>query len=513
MRIEKLKSLLLASLFIVSLLLTQRLWFYLPFGEVISTANDIDTENIDIDVTDLLSPQNFTISFGGGTYTVFFSEPYEVWNIASTLPKDSENTYNKKDIWIWETAKNVLKEHLGEGYEVQEIGYDQWIKIMKFKSLIMNFACEIPGDILIDALIGQKSDSKISERIDTILILAAEEEKNDIYFGNNEKNVYFKLKSGVLDNRIRILIENIEKVGQEKGYIEYVTLQSRYNTPSKVKSDVLIPIFAEGSEPIPSYSAKNQIDVSDKLAVKNQAYQFFGRTFDFVKEINEIDGTVIYMYGYGEKSLKLNKNGTLEYVEKVNKHKTGSHLDFIDSLKLAAKFVEEKGKWPVNIKNTYLSDYELVEKNNKKGYRFSFNYRLKGFPIFIPDIGEDKGIEVEIIGNQITYYKRIVKSPPQKLNDEEKGIFSIFNNEEDKDILNVLEVLIKNKEDIKDNYINLSQKDKDQGITIEELIKDIGIVYFSYKDKLIPVWEITIDNIVYYFDLYTGTRYTFTKKN
>lgn len=506
MKRENIKSILLVLLFAVSLVLTQRLWFYLPFGGMISTANDIELEDIHIDVTDILSPQNFVISFGGGDYATFFSEPYEVWNI----------TEDTKDVSIWETAKEVLRDYLTKDYEIQEVDYDEWKKIRKFKSIRMNFACEIPGDSLAGALSGEGSDvSVIKDKINTILILATnEQEINNIYFGNDKQNIYFKVKSSVTDNRIRGLIENIEEIGNEKGYISSLPL--KYH--SGVDNDVFTPVFDdETSESIPSYSAKNQIDVSDKLDVKNKAYQFFGRTFDFVKEINEIDGTVIYMYGYGEKTLKLSKDGTLVYKEKPSKEKAGNNLDFIDSLKYAAKFVEDKVKWPVNIKNAYLSDYKTIEADNKMGYVFSFNYRLKGLSVFIPDTVEDKGIQVEIIGNQITEYTRIVKIPPQKLNNEENGMFSISNNDQEKHILNVSEVLIKNKDDIKNNYIKFSknevQEDEIKDFNIEALIQDIGLVYYAYEDKLIPVWEITIDDIVYYFDLYTGRNYTSSKKN
>lgn len=510
MRIEKIKSVLLVSLFVVSLIFTQRLWFYFPFGGVMSIANDMDSEYIDMDITDILSPQNFVISFGGGYYTVFFSEPYEVWNITNPVPDGTNNSYDKKDVWIWETAKNVLEDYFKSDYQVEKITLEEWKEIKKFKSLKLNFACGIPGDILIDSIRDEDSDtSKITDEITTILIPATDGIKNNIYFGNNENNIYLELNGGFMDNRVRQLIDNIENVGEDKGYIDYVTL----NRIATVKNDVLTPLFDETSKIIPSYNVKNEIDISDKSGVKSQAYQFFNSSFDFVKEINEIDGTVIYMYGYGEKTLKISKNGVLDYREKIDNEKASSELDFIDSLKYAVKFVEEKGKWPINRENAYLSDYKAIEKNNKKGYRFSFNYRLKGLPVFIPDIAEDKGIVVEVIGRQITYYKKLVKSPPQNLNKDESSILSVFDKDEDQNMLDVTDVLRNNSTIIKNTYLiqNKLEDSEIEDFKIEELIEEIGLVYYSYQDKLIPVWEITIDDIVYYFDLYTGDLYTGTR--
>lgn len=496
---EKFKSVLLVLLFIVSLTLTQRLWFYLPFGGVISIANNADLQEIDIDVTDILSPQSFFISFGGGYHTVFFAEPYEVWNI-STPPEA------KKQISIWDTGKTVLNSYLGNDYIYQEITLEEWKKINKFKSIRMNFAAAIPGDSFINALSGGAREfSEIEESINTVLIPATEGEGRNIYIGNYDDNRYYKLTGTLVGTEVRTLIESIEKNVDDRGYMYYVSLKDIF---PDVNNDVLAPLFVETT--IPSYRAINQIDASDNANVRSIANQFFGVSFDFVKEITEINGTYIYMYGYGEKALKVNKNGILEYMEKNDKEKTTPALDFLDSLKYATKFVGEKIKWPVNIENAYLSGYEEIERDNEKGYRFSFNYRLNGLPVFIPDIGGDKGIVVEVVGKQVTNYKGIVKRSGKKLDGK---------SDTEKQILSIVEVLKRHSHMMKSNYIKFLDKelnqDKIDALDIVELIDRIGLSYYSDRDDILkPVWEITVDDIVYYFDLYTGRNYTSTyKKN
>ncbi|WP_459195596.1 hypothetical protein [Wukongibacter baidiensis] len=491
MRKEKIKSVVLAVLFITCVVFTQKLWFHLPLGGVVSLANN-DDEEINIDVTDILSPQSFIISFGGGNHTVFYSEPYEVWNIT--------NPEEKKEVLIWETVKPVLKDYLKNDYEVQEVTLEEWKKIKKFKSIRMDFAFEIPEDSLTRAFSGKDNGiSEAGDSVNTILIPGIDEEKVNIYIGNDEENKYFKLTGMAINDEIRSLIENIEKNVDDRNYMYYFSLKDI----SDVQNDVLAPIFNETF--IPSYNAINPIDVTDEVAVKSNANQFFGKNFDFVKQITEIDGTHIYMYGYGEKALKINRNGTLEYTEKINKENAAVNLNFLDSLEYAVKFVNDKKGWPlaVTMENAYLSSYEPIEKEGQKGYRFSFNYRLHGLPIYIPDFGEDKGIEVEVIGTQVISYKRRVKIAGKQLDDEIDS---------QKRILNILEVLNKNSNDIKNNYKSFSGKELTEeeikDIKIEELIEDIGLVYYSRDNVLKPVWQITIGNIVYYFDLYTGIGYT-----
>lgn len=512
MKRERFKSILLILLFVVSLSLTQRLWFDLPFGEVISLSNNKNIKEIDVDVTDILSPQSFTVSFGGGDHTVFFSEPYEVWNITKAD--------QKKEVWIWETAKLVLRDYLKNDYDIEEIDEDEWKKIKKFKSIKLDFACEVPGNSLISLLSGKDSNmSKIKDKVNTILIPATEEERANVYLGNSEVNRYLKLTGSNMNEEIKGLIENIYEVGERKGYISYYTIEDIF----AVENDVLTPVFDEidirssiknvneldllgedsyadekGLLSIKSYSTRNQIDVSNNVYIRSKAQQFFGESFDFVKEITEVDGTIIYMYGYGDKALKINRNGTLEYIEKTNKENSQAKLDFLDSLKYASKFVTDKGDWPVNKENAYLYDYEVTEENNEKSYVFYFAYRLHGLPVHIPDEDKNRGIEVKVTGEQVTYYQRIVRVAGQQLDNKETIIPSINT------------VWEKNSTSIKSNYLreNQLEGDKIEDFKISEKIRNIQLCYFLYQDKLIPVWEITIDNIVYYFDLYNGENYT-----
>ncbi|MDK2917463.1 MAG: hypothetical protein PWQ37_196 [Candidatus Petromonas sp.] len=479
---ENFKTAILILLFVVSVTLTQQLWIVLPIGQVI-TADKPSPESINTDVIDILSPQSFVINFGGSNHTVFFSEPYEIWNIT--------NPDSKEKIWIWKTAKATLRDYFKEDYTIEEIKAEDWKNINNFKSLRMDFACELPSSSLIDLLANNKNISnKNIGSIDSIIIPAIESEKTNIYMGNFRQGKYVRLKGNLISNKVKQLIDNIEIVGEEKGYVSYYSLQDY--TP--VNSDILTPIFDEVN--IPKIKVTNEIQVSDKAQVKTIANEFFGNDFDFVKEITETDGTVIYMYGYGEKALKIEKGGLLEHIEKVNNDRPQQNLDFTKSLQIATQFVKEHVGWPVNLQNAYLSDYEKGEKENKKGYRFFFNYRLNGLPVYVPHIGKLNAIEVEVVGNQVTYYKRLVKRISEKYS-------------EDKKVTLIAEVIVNNLDLIKKNYLNnnfnnnLDDKDINY-LKILELIRELELAYYYNGKVLIPVWKVVIDNTVYYFDLYNG---------
>lgn len=478
---EYFKTVLIVALFIVSLTLTQQLWIVLPIGESVSSPKAIELNDINIDVADILSPQGFVINFGGGNHTVFFAEPYEIWNISKSEEKEK--------IWIWKNVREVLKDYFSRDIEIEMINEEKWMNVNKFKSIRLDFATEIPGSSFIEILsVGRKDIDDTLINIDSLLIPTIDTDEDSIYFGNTREKLYLRIRGQRNNNKILEVIGNIETKGNEKGYISYYPLKDYIS----VNSDVLTPIFESVSVPI--VETTNEIDVKDRTQVRSLANKFFGERFDFVKEIKEANGTIIYMYGYGEKALKINEDGLLEHIEQRDKQKTPKSLGFADSLKIAGGFVKEYIGWPVNGENAYLSYYEIVDGENKKGYKFGFNYRLKGLPVAIPNIGQNGAIEVEVIGDQVTYYKRIIK---RTRNEEEV----------EKTIPFIIEVLDKNFNKIKADYIENREIDTEiENSRILELIRSIKITYYYDKEEesLIPAWEIKIEDMVYYFDLYNG---------
>ncbi len=498
MPLEKIKSSFMIILFMISLTLTYNLWMVIPVGETNHTSSEILLDNKNIDVVNILSPQRYVVNFEGDNHTVFFSEPYEIWNVTKPEEKDK--------IWIWKTAKNELKRYLGYSFELENVNQESWTNINKFKSIRMDFASKIPTKSLIQILSESPRDDLNRfdelEYINSILISSNKLESNTIYLANTDEKIYLRLKGSTIGFNINTLIENIKKTGEVKGYVSYYT--NILKQFLEVESDILVPIFNDTS--IDSIDVTNEIHASDNVQKRTLADTFFKESFDFIKEITENNGSTIYMYGYGDKSLKISQDGLLEYIEKVNKQKSNDESMFVDSLKIAAAFVDEYIGWPVNAQNAYLSGYETIEKDKKKGYKFYFNYRLNGLPVIVSNIGDVSGLEVEVVDNQVTYYKRIIKRVSQE-------------NKIDEKIPNIVNILIKNLEKMKANYVEYNKLDEDtvSRLNIRELITDIQLAYYYMEDtgenngKLIPVWQVEVDNMVFYLDIYEGQMVYFYK--
>ncbi len=491
MSLEKFKTSLIILLFVTSLALTYQLWLDVPIGEASDESNGFTLSEKDINLSDILSPQRFIINFEGDNHTAFFSEPYEIWNV--TKPEEKEK------IWIWEKVKNELNSFFSNAFELESVDHEKWTNINKFKSIRMDFACEIPANIVLSVL--SENDNIMDEleqigEINSILISSNNLEENTIYVANTEEKIYYRFKGQVISDNIKDLITNIKEFSGEKEYISY------YNNILKefleVENDILVPIFDDIS--IDTIDVTNEIHPSDTVQKRTLADIFFKNSFDFVKEITENNGSSIYMYGYGDKSLKINESGTLEYIEKIDEQMASISTDFIESLKMAVAFTDAYIGWPINEQNAYISGYSIVEKDNKQGYRFLFNYRLGGLPVITPGEGQQGAIEVEVIGNQVTYYKRIVKKMAQK-------------NDMDEEIPNIINILIKNLDIMKEKYISYNKltETMPHNLNVRELIDDVEIVYYyvESEDKkdsgmLIPTWRVKVDNITYFFDVYEG---------
>jgi len=476
---ENFKTFLLVGLFIVTFLFTQRLWINLPIKEYTSIAR-IKLDEINIDIANILSPQSFTINFGGGNHTVFFSEPYEIFNILDSEQRDK--------LRIWKNTVEDLKAFLAGDLKFEEITQEEWEEKNKFKSLRLNFSCQIPGSHLFEALRdGSKIEDEKLKDIDTILIPTIDTEKEYIYLANLKSKDFLRVKGSTSNNRVRELINNISSVEAMRNYPSYYTLGNYIG----IKNNVLAPIFTDPN--IPIIKTIDEVDVSDKTLVRSLANKFFGENLNFVKEIKDTNGVVIYMYGYGEKTLKMSPTGLLELIQKLDKGNI-EKLNFTDSLTLACAFINEYIGWPINIENAYLLHYRQVKKEGIEGYRFTFNYRLRGLPVQI-FYGNDEGpIEVEVIGNQVTYYRRIIKKPQEVVKVEGAPPF-------------VLQVLDKNFVKLKEDYVlNRGQEEEVEAAQVLESIKSIELVYYHKSDDktLVPAWKILLDDMVYYFELYQG---------
>ncbi|MBF8982325.1 hypothetical protein IZY60_02125 [Lutibacter sp. B2] len=477
---EGFKTGLIAGLFILSLALNQQAWFNTSFDKMIPLMKRFSTieEKINTiakeDMADIVNPQSFSINFGGGLHTVLYAEPYDVW---------------KKTIDILKTKHSENK------ISVHEVEKDEWQEASKFRSITMDFGYDISRDLLMEILeIKEAAIFKKTSDIDSIVISLMED--MSIYMGNKKDQSYYRIDGIDHEYSFSKIIKDIE----DSKYEVYYPMNDIYG----VENDTLMQMST--SDNVHQLEVEQEIIPTNEGQAESFAGTFFGDNLDFIRKIKEASGSVIYMYGYGQKVLRLEETGVLEYIEEMDTQKPEINTSLVEALKIARKFVREHGSWS-NI-DAHLRGINVIK--NGKGYEFLFGYRLNGIPIYMDEEGKKEEIvepiEVQVVGKQVIYYKRILK--------REKNTISFLDAEEDLNIIPSSEIIDINFNAIKDDYLaedshknqKIDEKDISQQVLREITSVEIGYLDYINKEseKLMPIWIIKTNKKVYYFDAYSG---------
>jgi hypothetical protein len=265
-----------------------------------------------------------------------------------------------------------------------------------------------------------------------------------------------------------------------------------------------------------SLTYQKDSQISQKEITEDTAQDYFGGTFDFVRKVEESNGTIIYMYGYGQKVLIINPNeGSIEYKEEI-KTNDSEQKNMFECLDTALAFVGSHGDFQTaagqEIK-PYLESASSID-DKKNAYRFVFSFSVGKNKLFY----EDKmPIIIEVTGGQVSYFRReLVNFDENQLQKKsgEQGISAI----------NMLAMNY--------NYIlakpNLLDKLDSQEISFEDTadrIDDLFTGYFRPSVKLsgdentsgdnqlelIPVWVVEVNGMYLYFDLYDGQPKGYSK--
>ncbi len=470
----KLKTFILVFLFISSILLTQQLFVdfsynYLPSfrqGEDINGNNDL--------VSNIFLPEKFLINYSEKNHTIIYHDEYHLWSHSQKVLKDVFKINNIK---------------------AEKISMDEFLKYKALKSIDIQFSQEIPLYILAKTLNTYIESSIHSEInvIDNIFIFLGED--NFIVLSNKDKNI--KLNNiDVNTSKIRDIVDNIK----DSDYIRYYPGNILLGT----KKGVYAPI--EIKDEFDSIRVKNKINIDNTREIQKIAEKFLNIDSDYIRKIEENNDAMIFMYS--DKGLVIYPNGLLEYYNKLQKNIT--ERDLYSSLLTAVDFIKQKNRCTNDI---YLEYIEEIERDNNKGYKFGFNYKIQGKTVYFnnkilnnTDTRMNSSIEIEVFNEYIGTYREYLREVQSyKMQDIKKS----------KPLLVPQQVIEKNFSYIKNNFINekILNTKKLNGKVIKydmlSSIKNISIGYYDScqnrnGDKLIMVWVIEIGEKTYIFDMNNG---------
>lgn len=463
---ERSKTLILSVLVIMSIILIQQLWFPSPVDIFkIGTGASKDSHMTVIEGRkNVISPKTIVVSFGAGDrkknyYTILSSNIDSVWN----------------------RCKTILGDYFSEEPEIIPVGYDTYVQANISKSIELEFGDNMSA-VLISSVF-DSSDNKIVKNIKGIKkILIPAFNRGIIYIVGDSKDDIYEIRR-YNHEEDTALVDLIDKL-EDTEFIKYHPVSSLFDEVNE--NYTIIPInYTLAAKQIFVESA---VDVKDETALRERAKKFFSKNFDFVKTIKETSGAIVYIYGYGEKSVRINSEGILEYKEEIGNI---SSTNILASLDAAIDFVCENGGFP---EGTYLKHVEAITDGQNKGYRFSFGYRIEGFPVEFNRGKTEHPLKVEVYGNKVkTYYSLVRRAMNMQGVDSEQKILYFPG------------IIEKNIRHLELQYSDSKgqpggeMRDEEKILQILKDIEEVGLVYFDTLERqriqlLRPCWMVKIKN-------------------
>lgn len=463
------KNIVLCLMVILCIFLSSQVWLQLPdflsLGKLLDNEDITENQNnigdISINIWDVVKPSQFE---------------YKEQLINYTFSNSVENK-------IWTNALNSLSnalEYFGESRTDLFVGekYPEEYIMMKFEN-------KLPIEIFTGYF--NIDRNRIKTKLSYISkIIIPTNDNNSIYLYNGDSTVV--IRNNKIDNSF---IANEKILEDKKNNTEY-----SYNvTVSGEQINVPVPVINQALNPV---YVKSELDVKNKESIENIAKDYFQNKYDYVRKSEDIDGNVLYVYK-NEKVLKITGKGYIDFFDSnINTQEDGN---IYSSLLAALKFSSNFLTFPQNLN---LSSVNTTQYNGSFGYKFVFTYKIHDFPIIFSRVRENSALEVDVIGNKVVSYKRLIREV-----DKTKDNIIDYN------IMSVQDVISKNlklDEDIEQQVQEDGQLEAPKVFT-KDMIGKIDDIYFAYFDyardneqQLIVVWVINIGETKYIFNAKTGTK-------
>ena len=202
-----------------------------------------------------------------------------------------------------------------ENVLVKEINADLYQQVKTQKSIWAKFGYDIPTSDFCKYF-GMENPQNFNaiETVTEIGYSAADEESLFIYDGKNGKYYWLDADTGKDDSNKKMDFPGLISSIETKGYDIYYPVSTYLGVA--VKNDTLVPLSMQAN--LKSFLFRQDFYSYQSEKINTMAEGFFGGNFDFVRKITEENGTVIYMYGYGQNVLIINTDGSIEYKEEQN---------------------------------------------------------------------------------------------------------------------------------------------------------------------------------------------------
>lgn len=455
---EKIKTFVLTALFITSLVLTalnldltDHFSGYGKFFASIENTKDIEYH---------FKPSRLFVHFAGGD-----------GNNVEIIEQKGE---------YWQQLKEILNTEIGKASRISEVDENGVQKLADMRTIEVQLTFPSEGRIMSKAIGLDKSVLDSYKGIDTIIIPLVDD--GGIYFLLAQGGAVRVDISGV---KKLTIIDELEDSMNEGKLVKYYSIKSLLG----IESNLLIPIDPSNYK-YPYFKGKSSIDVKNEDALVEMAQKVFKEKYDFVNRVVETGGANSFIYGFGERVLRIQPDGKIEY---LNETISKAQLDQFEAFSKVSRLLSEMG---IDGKDLYLVSAQKLKIKGYDAFMFTFSYNIDGLK-FTSEGGIDH-IKATVAGDEV------YSLTGNLIGIEDNMAYNVFS---DLHTLSPQAILNENFDFFKSELASGDAKGMDMTEDVLSRFKSIELIYFlSDKNMFIPSWSFETENSRYVFDAYTGER-------
>jgi len=469
---ENIKSILIVVLFLSAILLLYFSWGDLGIKE---SLNPDQVEKKTIAASTVIEPSAILVSEGNDSYIA-------VCGVQGYF-----------DMCI-NAISTILS---GNNPSVESISMSEYNEAADSKGISLKFNYFIPFASFCDAHSLVKPSGVDNINAFNYLVYS-ESNPTSMYVRSSREEAYYKISctyNEAEENLFNELIETAvtESTNDNAHFVPAYTLGVMLGINEGGSS--IFPLYMESSmqkfEYAPEFSKGNIEDI-DRFGK-----YFFGENLDFVRKIEESNGTITYMYGYGEKTLIASPNGVFEY-KRENDGK--EELKFSEALNTALSFIAEHGgftNFDGQEYDAYLSNV-VQNPDGKTGFHFDFSTKVNGENLVMEGAYP---LSIEVINGKVTYFRRAFILYDELKEGEKVECYSALN------------TLAQNYEYIDSVLADRNKANKKS--SLEDIAKSVETLSHAYvlKDGVaVPSWALKIGNLNFYFNLFNAEQLGYSEE-
>ncbi len=446
---ERIKSVSLLFLVILSFVLTTRIWFYTSIEGVFIMSGNKSIKpdyNAEYDKSDLLRPHKLIVSFGERSTLLYDNEEYS-------------EAYGR----IFKEAKRVMRTAIlvNSKEVVKRIPMEELYKIRNSRGI--TFVYNLPLEMeAVYKLMNINSYPDIGIRgIDEIIVAQG---LDRAYLCDSVQGILYEYRTDGIQNNLDYLISNLEKQPTVLSlYLDSIQPEM-YGKNSVVPTRISEKRF-------PVLSGQKEVEGSDEIP--ESIAGLFDDEITSLSIIKNMDGTIVYTNREGQ-VVKLYTDGMLEYVNFNLQPDDKTTVSVGGAIDISTEFVSRHFGFP---EDCYISDIIKINSMGDDKYIIRYRYAYEGLPVLSASDINSGSIEVEIVGDEVRRYKRIRRILNHSL-EYEQAMSSI----------DVLDILL----------------DKKVEALSGETIKKVNDMYLAYYERFgqnsityVPVWvaEVTVERL------------------